>query len=303
MMTSRATERFRRTIAVAALSAGMTLTTPGAVASPEEAAPAPAALPAPNPFVSGLDLECFRTPGPALNRTVVLSHLNPVLAGLAAHQVIVRELVETCVPVMKNGVPPPAAALPFIRHVDLACYRVDAQPLPTPFPLVLRHLNPLFANFPIHNVRLLRPQTLCLPVAKNTINPPPEVLNLVRFLDLECYRVDAGPHPSFGVGLSQLNPQLAGIPVHGMSLVPTPRQVCVPVRKNQQPIPADVLSLIRWVDLERFAASPVSIVLPQVVMLRHLNPLFANEPPVNVVLEIGQGLMLPVSKNGAVPPG
>jgi len=94
------------------------------------------ALPGAKQFVSGLDLECFDTPGPALNIGVTLTHLNPVLQalGLAPHNVIIRELRQTCVPVRKNGVFPSPAALPYIRHVDFACYRVEAAPLPTPVP-------------------------------------------------------------------------------------------------------------------------------------------------------------------------
>src|SRR5688572_29038952 len=34
------------------------------------------ALPAPKDLVSGLDLECYRTPGPALNINLNLTHLN-----------------------------------------------------------------------------------------------------------------------------------------------------------------------------------------------------------------------------------
>ena len=94
------------------------------------------ALPTPRELASGLDLECYRTPGPALNINLNLTHLNPVLVnlGLPAHQVWVRELVQTCVPVRKNGVWPDPDALPFLRHIDFACYRLDAAPLPNPVP-------------------------------------------------------------------------------------------------------------------------------------------------------------------------
>ncbi len=277
--------------------------TTAAASSPEEDDAAALALPGPNGFVSGLDLECFDTPGPALNINLTLSHLNPVLQqlGLPTHVVGVRQLAQTCVPVMKNGVPPQPTALPFIRHVDFACYTLEAAALPAPVPLALKHLNPVLANLPLHGVRLLRPEQLCVPVFKNTIVPPPDVRALVQFLDLECYTTEAGAHPTFGVSLQQLNPQLANIPVHPLTLVPQPRKLCVPVRKNNQVIPTDVLSIIRWVDLEKFAAQPIG--LPPVnVVLRHLNPLLANFPPVPVVLQRAIALMVPVSKNGATPP-
>jgi hypothetical protein len=270
------------------------------------APPAPLApLPGPFPFVSGLDLECYATPGPALNIPLTLKHLNPVLIGLGlpTHNVVVRELQQTCVPVMKNGVAPAPAALPFIRHVDLACYRVDAAVLPAPTNINLRHLNPVLANLPSHNFTLVAPQQLCVPMGKNGVALPPDVLDLVRYIDLECYRGDpTTTHPSFGVGLTQLNPQLTGIPNHGLTLSPQNRQVCVPVQKNNQVIPPGSLNLIKWLDLEKFpAAQPVNIP-PKAVVLDHLNPLFATLPRVPVTLQTANALMVPVAKNGQIPP-
>ena len=262
------------------------------------------ALPPPRDLVSGLDLECYRTPGPALNLTVTLSQLNPVLVamGLPPHPVIVRELVQTCVPVRKNAALPPPSALPFLRHIDFACYRVEAATLPNPVPLTLTHLNPVLANLPQHPLQLVRPAQLCLPVAKNGVIPPAEVLALVRFIDLECYDVQAQPHPVFTVGLTQLNPQLAGIAPHPMTLVSQPRQMCVPVRKNNQAIPAAILNIVRWIDLEKFTAQPVVTIAPVNVVLQHLNPLFTTLAPVTVVLEHATSLMVPVAKNGVFPP-
>lgn len=260
-------------------------------------------LPRPRPLAAGLDLECYRTPGPALNQPVNLTHLNPVFvaAGLPAHMVVVRELQQTCVPVRKNNVNPDPTALPFIRHLDLACYRVDAPQLPT-FNVFLSHLNPVLANQPSHNVTMLKPAQLCVPVAKNDVLPPPDVLAFARFFDLECWDVQGPAVPSFGVGLSQLNPQLTAIAAHPMTLVPQPRQLCVPVRKNAQAIPAAVLDRLRWLDLEKFAASPQVVIAPRPIVLNHLNPLFANFPDVNVVLEVAVGLMVPVAKNQQLPP-
>lgn len=284
--------------------------TPAAVAAPAEpgstgAIAAPAlALPGPNQFVSGLDLECFATQGPTLNQQLQLKHLNPVLIqlGLPAHAATVLELVQTCVPVQKNGVPPQPAALPFIQQTDLACYSISTAPLPTPVPLTLKHLNPVLASLPAHGVSLLQGVQLCVPVAKNGVVPTPDVLRLIQFIDLECFSVNASTHPTFGVGLQQLNPQLANIPNHQMTLVTSPRQMCVPVQKNNQAIPTDVLAVLQWVDLEKFTASPVVTVPAVTVVLSHLNPLFTTLPRVPVVLQQANALMVPVSKNGAVPP-
>ncbi|HWO24088.1 MAG TPA: hypothetical protein VNO30_35340 [Kofleriaceae bacterium] len=277
-------------------------------AAPAETVPELAAQgvtkPLPAPFVSGLDLECYRTPGPALNAGVVLTHLNPVLVGLGlpAHTVILRELQQTCVPVMKNGVAPPADMLPFIRHVDLACYRVDAAPLPDPVTINLRHLNPVFANLPEHAVTMVSPAQLCVPVMKNGVVPPPDVLDLVRYIDLECYRVDPTPHPVFGALLRQLNPQLTAIPDHPMTLGSANRQLCVPVRKNNQVIPPASLDVIRWLDLEKFRVTQAVSIPTTEVVLGHLNPMFATLPPVSVKLELANSLLVPVAKNGQAPP-
>jgi hypothetical protein len=274
----------------------------GAAAVPTNAAAQ--ALPSPFAMASSLDLECYKTPGPALNLAVNLTHLNPVLVnlGLPAHQVILRELQQTCVPVRKNASGPDAAALPFVRFVDFACYRVDAQPLAAPVPLTLTHLNPVLAGFPPHDVRLTKPAQLCLPVAKNNNVPPAAILALVSFLDLECWDTDAKVHPNFTLLLTQLNPLLTNIVPHNMTLVTNPRQLCVPVRKNNQAIPAASLNIIRWLDLEKFTASPSVFIAPFNLMLRHLNPLYANLPQVPVVLQEANALMVPVAKNGAIPP-
>jgi hypothetical protein len=104
------------------------------------------------------------------------------------------------------------------------------------------------------------------------------------------------------VGLSQLNPQLMGIPPHPMTLEGSRRQLCVPVRKNAQAIPQAILDLIRWIDLEKFPAVANVVIAPVAVQLRHLNPLFVNLPPVPVVLQTANSLMVPVAKNGVFPP-
>lgn len=263
------------------------------------------ALPTPFDYASSLDLECYRTPGPALNLNLVLGHLNPVLraAGLPQHNVVVRELAQTCVPVRKNNSGPIGGSPPFVANTDFACYRLEAAALPNPFPLNLTHLNPVLQNFPPHNVRLVRPAQLCVPVYKNNNLPSAQIQQLVRFLDLECWQTDPDPHPVFQLLLTQLNPLLVNlIPPHSMTLVPQPRQLCVPVRKNNQQIPEASLKIIEWVDAEKFFASPSVNIAPVNITLRHLNPLFANLAPVPVTLQEANGLMVPVAKNGQLPP-
>jgi len=307
MVSSRARSRTRIVVGATALAGALVaagLALPSATASSPPEAIAALALPGPKSFVTGLDLECFTTEGPALNLTVQLAHLNPVLRamGLPAHTVVLRELVQTCVPVSKNGVAPPPAAAPFIQHVDLACYRVEAAALSASPLITLKHLNPVLAGLPSFQDKLLIPEQLCVPVGKNGIAPPPEVLRLVQFIDLECYRTSASAHPTFTVGLKQLNPQLANIPGHQLTLTGAPRQLCVPVVKNNQQIPTDILNIVQWVDLEKFPAAQAISLPPVNVVLNHLNPLFTTLPRVPVVLSQAVALMVPVSKNGQVPP-
>jgi hypothetical protein len=309
MVWSRALSRTRIALAVAGLgTAALAVVATAALAQPAEpsAAPAAPALPGANQFVSGLDLECYSTPGPALNIGLVLSHLNPVLQamGLPPHDVVIGALAQTCVPVMKNNVAPQAAALPFIQHVDFACYKITTNPLPTPVTLNLTHLNPVLSGLPAHNVQLTQATQLCLPVAKNGVMPPANVLQLVQFLDLECYTANPiATHPTFGVSVSQLNPQLTGvIPAHQLTLVNQPRQLCVPVQKGQQVIPSNVLNIVEWTDLEQFTASPPVNITPVIVKLNHLNPMFTSQPTVGVTLQQAIGLMVPVAKNGMFPP-
>lgn len=74
------------------------------------------------------------------------------------------------------------------------------------------------------------------------------------------------------------------------------------MRKNNQAIPANVLNIVQWIDLEKFAAAPAVLIAPVNVTLNHLNPLFVTLPPIPVTLRQASALQVPVSKNGAVPP-
>ena len=84
------------------------------------------------------------------------------------------------------------------------------------------------------------------------------------------------------------------------------RQLCVPVRKGMQgqwqQIPAATLQLIRWIDLEKFQAQPSVFIAPVPVTLQHLNPFFAGQPSVPVVLQEADSLLVPVAKNDRIPP-
>jgi hypothetical protein len=306
MLRSRGSARTEIGMAAVVLAAGATAVIASPDAHAERAAgEAPAmALPDARSFVSGLDLECFDTQGPELNLQLQLAHLDPgrLPLGLVRHDATVRELVQTCVPVQKNGVSPRPAALPFLQQIALACYRIDAAPLAAPMPLRLGHLNPELATLPAYTVSLIQPVQLCVPVVQNGGAPAADVLRLIQFIALECYAIDPGAHPSFGVRLEQLDPTLADIPKHQTTLVPAPGQVCVAVRKNNQEIPADVLAIVRWIELERFTASPAVIVPPVTSVLGHLDPLLTTLPRTRVVLQQASAVMAPVFEHGEAPP-
>ncbi|GGS66213.1 hypothetical protein ACFFV7_02960 [Nonomuraea spiralis] len=266
------------------------------VATPAGALAAPTA----KEFVSNLDLDCYKTttyqpPAVALS----LRHINPVLANLPPVQVTLGPREQMCVPVAKNNVIPPATVLDYVRFVDLSCYRVSAPQINQ--NLALRHLNPVLQGVPGISVTLNVPQNLCVPVAKNGVTPPPDVLRVVSHIDLLCYAHTPNPAMNKALNLTQLNPVLVNqIPPRTVQ-VGAARQLCVPVQKGGDQIPADVFDIVRWVDLEKFdIAGPTISAVP--LTLKHLNPVLANLPAEELRLTGATQLAVPVSKNGVTPP-
>ncbi|NUS05501.1 MAG: hypothetical protein HOV97_23435 [Nonomuraea sp.] len=258
------------------------------------------AVPTARELVSNLDVDCFKTTPyqpPAV--TLALRHINPVLAGLPPVQVTLGQREQLCVPVAKNNVIPPATVLGYVRYVDLSCYRVTGPQIGR--QLSLRHLNPVLEGVPGIGVTLTAPQHLCVPVAKNGVVPPPDVLRVVSHIDLLCYAHTPNPSMNKALNLTQLNPVLVNqIPPRTVQ-VTAARQLCVPVQKGGDQIPSDVFDLVRWIDLERFDV--VSPATPSVgLTLKHLNPVLANLPAEDAKLTGASQLAVPVSKNGAVPP-
>ncbi len=270
--------------------------------SSSAAPPSVQALPSPRAFVSNLDLECFRTPPytPPLTAPITTQHLNPVLAGLPTESHVLGPREQLCVPVAKNGVIPPPAVLAFVRFVDLACYRIQGQTVS--FNLGLWHLNPLLQSLPPKSSAIGTPEQLCLPVLKNGVTPSAEVLGLIRYIDLKCYRVLNQAPLNMGLNLTQLNPVLGSIPPAGVGVLAA-RQLCVPVRKNGQAIPTPALSIVRWLDLEKYDITPHTLTTPVSLTLEHINPLLVNLPREQVTIQTATQLGLPVAKNNMFPPG
>ncbi|MGJ6967608.1 hypothetical protein ACSDR0_37380 [Streptosporangium sp. G11] len=259
------------------------------------------ALPTPKDLTAFLDLECFKTsPYQPPAATLTLRHINPVLGNLPIETVTLGQREQLCVPVAKNNQLPPSPALDFIRFIDLACYKISGTTVST--GLVLSHLNPLFQSLPRTQIFMNTPQQLCVPVIKNNVFPPAEVLSLVRHIDLKCYGITPNTPLNQQLSLRQLNPVLTPmIPTHGAQVL-NARQLCVPVQKAGDVIPDEVFKIVRWIDLEKFdLATPA---LPAVSLtLRHINPVLAGLPPEQAVLSGASQLALPVAKNGNFPPG
>ncbi|GAB3731112.1 hypothetical protein GCM10027598_53830 [Amycolatopsis oliviviridis] len=269
------------------------------------AATAAPGVPPPLPFVSQLDLSCYRTEGyKPPPTTVTLKHLNPVLAELPPEKVELGAREQLCVPVAKNGAIPPPGILDYVRWVDLSCYRIEGRA--ADFPLTLSQLNPVVRKLGIQDapVTMLSPEQLCVPVAKNGELPPPEILSFVRHIDLECYalRVLGIPGRPFPLTLGHLNPVLADRPKTDVK-VGNARQLCVPVTKGGDEVTREVLDTVQWLDLAKYdVTTGPSVIGPVTLKLTHLNPVLAHLPGEQVVLTEPTQLGLPVAKNGKLPP-
>lgn len=265
------------------------------------------ALPTPGQFVRNLDVRCYKIPNqPPLNVNLRLDHLNPVLInqGLPPEFITLFEPQELCVPVQKDLQVPPPEVLPFIRYVDLKCYRIAGPPINV--TLNLSQLNPVIAQKfgPQVNVVVREPQQLCVPVAKNNLIPPPDIRRLISQLDVKCYRVESPQIVGGDINLTHLNPLFTNTTPELVKFVQqAPRQLCVPVAKNQQIPPPEVLPIIRFSDVLCYdiLGAPLNMQLA----LTHLNPVLRNMglPVENVPVTDTTKLCVPVAKNGLFPPG
>lgn len=138
--------------------------------------------PAVHAIVKHFDFACYELEQPTqdVNFPLGLSHLNPVIQGmnLQNRAVRMRRAPQLCVPVGKGNQAIPPAALQYISWLDFLRYNLtplNAASVPAynaPIPLVLTHLNPMFANAPPFATVLQAPLKLLVPVAKNNVLPP-----------------------------------------------------------------------------------------------------------------------------------
>jgi hypothetical protein len=124
----------------------------------------------------------------------------------------------------------------------------------------------------------------------------------VRFTDLACHRLDDNLPPlQVHLFLQHLNPLIAGA-VEEVEVV-EPQQLCTPVRKNDQPIPDDVIDFVRYLDLKCYRVDGSSALAGLNMVLNHLNPLLSTLPPELAQLYNLTQLCVPVNKlqDGVIP--
>jgi len=264
-----------------------------------------AQAPSPNALARQLDLECRSAQGAPPIAELGIRQLNPVLKPLIPNQQAhLGALEEVCVPVAKNNNIPTQPARDIIRSLDLACYKAEAPPVNV--QVVASHLNPVLAQLPPELVHLDKLEQVCVPVAKNGVVPPEPALSVVKYMDFACYGLDQPTSDAnTNLLLSHLNPVLVqqGLPSHVVHMERA-RQLCVPIAKGQQVVPPAVLDLVKWDDFLKYRITPVAGPLAAwPLVLRHLNPFFAPLPPFNVTLSGPPRLLVPVAKNGVIPPG
>lgn len=188
----------------------------------------------------------------------------------------------------------------FVSNLDLECWQT--VPYTPAFPPILtHHLNPVLSGLPDEKVTLGARQQLCSPVAKNGVIPPSSVLPFIQYIDLKCYAITPPASVNVPLTLSQLDPVLASMPTQKVTMQNN-RQLCVPVQKNNQAIPANVLNIVRWIDLEKYDLTPSTPVSPFALALNHINPLLVTLPTEQTSLTQPLQLAVPVAKNGAIPP-
>ena len=289
------------TIACSAANDDPELDVPGAKTEAVASVPE---LPSARAFARALDLECYQSEGTPPVDELGIRQLNPVIKDRLPNQRIrLGNMTHTCLPVAKNNNIPNENVRKFVSQVDLACY--DAKADPVNVPVNLRHINPVLQGLPDHDVRLVELSKFCTPVRKNFAQIDPAVRRLVSRMDFACYAFEEfTPPANVNLLLTHLNPvvQAFGFPNRLVQLKRS-KHLCVPVAKNQEPIPEDVKAVVEWVDFMQYDMELQTPEPPDFPLwLQHLNPLFAGKPPFITWLKKPTDLLVPVAKNNQLPP-
>lgn len=299
-MTSRKSSASTKTPSVLAFAAaGLGLLWAGA-------ARAQVQPPTPYELVSQLDFECRPAQGAPPAAQIFIRQLNPVLQNRLPNQVaVLGPLEQVCVPVAKNGQVPTPRALAIAEMSDLACYRANGAPVD--LDVTLSHLNPVLSGLPDEDVHLVGLAQVCVPVSKNGSQLPPAIKQIVSHLDVACYELaEATPSVDTTLVLSHLNPVIKAFQFPNRVVeMKRAKQLCVPVAKNNEQVPPGVREIVEWVDFLKYRIDVLQGPVPPLPLwLTHLNPLFAGINPFPVVLANEElRLMVPVAKDGHIPPG
>lgn len=182
-------------------------------------------------FVRFVDLSCYRITGINVGFTVNLRHLNPLFSTLPPKNVVMMSPEHLCVPVIKNGVVPPAEVFNMVRFIDLKCY-AEAPITALNRTVTLSHLNPVLGGLAPHAAAITFNRQLCVPVIKNNVMPPADVFNVVRWVDLEMYDIQTAPLPAaLTLQLRHINPVLGNLPLE-TAVIQQGIQLGLPVAKN-----------------------------------------------------------------------
>ena len=170
----------------------------------------------------------------------------------------------------------------------------------------LSHLNPVLAGLPDETVKIVKLEQVCLPVMKNHVEPPPAIRQIVSHFDFGCYALEQPTQdPDMTLALAHINPviQQMNLPPRIVEMKRA-HQLCVPIGKNQQVLPEGVRQLVEWVDFLKYRVVPAVPPPPLSLWLGHLNPLYADREPFFTALASDRlRLMVPVAKDGQLPPG
>lgn len=274
-------------------------------------AAASAHWPTPAAFVSFLDVRCYDIrPQPLLDVPLRLDHLNPYFQSLnLPHEdVKLREAEQLCVPVVKNDYRPPLVVQRVLEFVDWKCYGIEGPALD--IDVRLTQLNRvIYDMFGAEvKVRVGQPQQLCVPVAKRSPTtqspvPPPDVLEIIQWLDVKCYEVKSDQIAQGRIQLTHLNPLLADLPPEVVEFVEWyPTQLCVPVAKDQYFPPHNVYNFAAYSDVLCYRIRGRA--LDTDLWLNHLNPVLRamGLPPEFVRVGATEELCVPVAKEDFFPP-
>jgi len=276
-----------------------------ALAAPGAASPLPSS---PRRFVDNLDERCYQIlqPQPPLNLKLGLDFLDPLLVkkGLHPGSVVLQVPQSLCVPVEKDKTAPAGDTLPFITSLDWKCYGAKGASLN--LKLKLTQLNPIAAKLlgPDVEVAVGALQQLCVPVMKNQWVPQPAVQHLDQYVDVACYAVQSTQKVAgVPITLSHLNPLFTQRPPEKLKFTLPPTQLCVPVAKDGQTPPADVLPFVQYADVLCYPMAGIN--LDALLTLTQLDPVMLAHKvkPEKVSVGVPRTLCLPVAKDGDLPPG